>query len=341
MTGGLFLGICSIALLISAGVCIFAKPLAHTLCVMDMPDGANGRKRHRRPTPLVGGIAVSLPVVFSLLFLQPGLNSLASVTGIVTIFMLLIGFFDDRRDLNPGLRFGLSAFVIMGALALVPDLRLEVLYFSFLDRPYILAPVIAGAFTLLCLLGLQNAVNMADGKNGLVIGICMIWTGFLLYCAPLELRLVLTVLLMSLSVTFMFNVRGRLFLGDAGSYSISVLIGLLSIYVFNHSTVELPADLIVLWFLIPTCDCIRLIATRVSLGRAPFVADRSHFHHIIYDSMPWRYGLTLYLGLIAVPGGLATFWPELTLPMIVLVMFSYYSIYVTLTRRQSLAGEIR
>lgn len=182
---------------------------------------------------------------------------------------------------------------------------------------------------------------MADGKNGLVIGISIIWTGFLLYCAPADLRLVLVAMLLSLSVTFVFNMRGRLFLGDAGSYSISVLIGFLSIYVFNHSPVELPADLIALWFLLPTCDCIRLIVTRVSLGRAPFTADRGHFHHVLYDSMSWRYGLAVYLGLIAVPGGLAVLWPELTLPMIVLVMFSYYSIYVSLTRRQGLAGEIR
>ena len=311
------------------------------LRVMDMPDGVNGRKRHRRPTPMIGGIAVSLPIIFSLLYLQPELSLFAGVTGIVTVSMLLIGFFDDRYNLNPGLRFGMSAVVIAIALILAPDFRLEVLYFSFLDRPYVLSPLIAGAFTLLCLLGLQNAVNMADGKNGLVIGIFMIWTGFLLYCAPLELRPLLTVLLLSLSVTFTFNIRGRLFLGDAGSYSISILIGLLSIYVFNHSPVELPADLIVLWFLVPICDCIRLIVTRVSMGRTPFSADCSHFHHILYDNMSWRYGLLLYFSLIAVPGSLGIVWPELTLPMIILVIFSYYSIFVTLTRRQGLAGEIR
>lgn len=106
---------------------------------MDVPDGANGRKRHRRPTPLIGGIAVVLPVVFSLLFLQPEMSSVASIVGIATIFMLLIGFFDDRYHLSAGLRFFLSAAVILIALTLVPDLRLGVLYFSFLDGPYLLA----------------------------------------------------------------------------------------------------------------------------------------------------------------------------------------------------------
>ena len=39
-------------------------------------------------------------------------------------------------------------------------------------------------FTLLCLLGLLNAVNMADGKNGIVIGMGLIWTVVLAAHAP-------------------------------------------------------------------------------------------------------------------------------------------------------------
>lgn len=341
MTGGLLFGICFIAFSISMSVCFVAQPLARALNVMDMPDGVNGRKRHARPTPLVGGLAVMIPVLAALFFLQPGFHSFSAFVGIATLVVLLIGFFDDRYHLSPSLRLALSAFVLTITLAFVPDLRLGLLYFSFLDSPYLLSPVVAGAFTLVCLLGLQNAVNMADGKNGLVIGISMVWTGFLIYCAPVELQPVLLTLLAALFTTFMFNLRGRLFLGDAGSYSIAVLIGLLSIYVFNHSRVSLPADLIVLWFLIPTLDCVRLIGSRVSQGRAPFSADRNHFHHVLYDNMPWGYGLLLYLGMIALPGAAGLVWPELSLPLIILTAFAYSVIYVSLTRRQGLVGEIR
>src|SRR3546814_5035214 len=61
------------------------------------------------------------------------------------------------------------------------------------------APSFTGAwglpFTVLCLVGLQNAVNMADGKNGLVIGLCFIWTSILVIYAPPHLYPLLATLL--------------------------------------------------------------------------------------------------------------------------------------------------
>src|SRR3546814_9811233 len=34
-----------------------------------------------------------------------------------------------------------------------------------------------------------------------------------------------------------------------------------------------------LWLLIPVVDCLRLIVTRVAIGRSPFEPDRDHLHH--------------------------------------------------------------
>src|SRR3546814_9730280 len=52
--------------------------------------------------------------------------------------------------------------------------------------------LLAGPFTLLCLLGFQNAVNMADGTNGLVIGLGLGWVALLLLHAPPELAVFLS-----------------------------------------------------------------------------------------------------------------------------------------------------
>ncbi|GEQ98808.1 undecaprenyl-phosphate alpha-N-acetylglucosaminyl 1-phosphate transferase [Iodidimonas gelatinilytica] len=341
MSGELLFGIGVLALIMALTVCLLANPIAKALGVMDLPDGENGRKRHARPTPLVGGAAIVLPVLVSTFLFQPGFNGFPWIVGLSIFFIFLIGFFDDRNHVQPIWRLVLSTFILSGALFQVPDLRLEILYFSFIESPFILSPLVAGGFTLVCLLGLQNAVNMADGNNGLVIGLSSLWTAFLLFAAPVELRPILVTLLVSLLVTLHFNVRGKLFLGDAGSYSLAVLIGMLSIYVFNHSRMELSADLVVLWFLIPVLDCMRLIVSRVSRGRAPFAPDRNHFHHVLYDSMAWRYGLPCYLALVALPGVAALIWPEWTLALIVLTCFSYGLIYVSLTRRQSLLGQPR
>src|SRR3546814_2507739 len=69
--------------------------------------------------------------------------------------------------------------------------------------------LLAGPFTLLCLLGFQNAVNMADGTNGLVIGLGLGWVSLLLLHAPPELTVFLWLLGAALLTTLPFNLAGR------------------------------------------------------------------------------------------------------------------------------------
>ena len=72
----------------------------------------------------------------------------------------------------------------------------------------------------------------------------------------------------------------RLFLGDSGAYALSIAIALLVIYVYGVKFSVLPADVVALWFVVPTVDCPRLMITRVLAGRSPFSSDRNHLHHI-------------------------------------------------------------
>ncbi len=117
----------------------------------------------------------------------------------------------------------------------------------------------------------------------------------------------------ALVVALGFNLRGRMFLGDSGSYSLSFIIALLTLYVYDIAFAALPADLIAVWFLIPVVDCLRVMSARAARGHSPFASDRGHLHHILYRRLPWRWGLLVYLGLAGVPGLLASFAPHTTL----------------------------
>ncbi|GAB4570572.1 MAG: UDP-N-acetylglucosamine--undecaprenyl-phosphate N-acetylglucosaminephosphotransferase [Rhodothalassiaceae bacterium] len=324
MIGETMLGAGFIALAISLVFCLAAAPLANVLGLMDHPDGANGRKRHKRPTPLFGGIAVMVPTLLAIPYYSPALQGAGFAILAASAGTLLIGAIDDRRHINPHLRLVLSAGLLLAAILSSPDLRLLSLGFTFLEGPAYLGSFIGTSLTLICLLGLQNAVNMADGKNGLVLGLSIIWCVFLMVVAPAEWMAVLAVMLVALVVVFGFNIAGRLFLGDAGSYSLSVMLGLLSVYIHNKSPVSLPADTVLLWFLIPVADCIRLIFKRARDGRPVFAGDRNHLHHLIYDAMPWRYGLPLYLGLVGIPGAMALFVPA-TAPLMIAIQLGLYA----------------
>ena len=317
----------------SAIICWFARPIARRLHIMDVPDPAGGRKRHRMPTPLVGGLAIMLPAIVATVTLTNGGPSGAPLSlALVSGGFLLIGLIDDRSHIRPSYRLAISWVLCWIALYYTPSFQLSFLRFSFL--PYTLFLDEWGIlFTALCLVGLQNAINMADGKNGLVTGQILIWLAFILFYAPGHLRPLLVVMMIGAAITMAFNLRGRLFLGDAGSYAISVMIGLLAIYVYNQNFTRLPADMPALWFLVPVLDCLRLMISRVVRAQSPFTADRNHLHHLLAAVMPWKYGLIVYLGLVGMPGILGLAAPELTLLWIVVATLGYAIIYTGLSRR--------
>ena len=304
---------------------LFASPIARFLGVMDVP---GGRKKHSNETPLVGGIAVCIAVLPILPFFFD--SFLIGATVSVTTFLLLaLGVRDDHEHLRPSFRLAYSFIVMTIAIWLVPELSLEALRLSFMTDTMTLASM-SIPFTLICLVGLQNAINMADGKNGLVLGLSIIWAVSMAVQAPADVAVVLWISILAMAIVMVFNLKGRLFLGDGGTYGLSVLWGMLAIYLHQTVPQAIPGDLVVLWFVIPILDCIRLIVSRVINGQSPFQGDRNHLHHLIFEVVPsWKYGLMLYLAVVALPITIASYYPAytalLTLGMVGVYMLLYVS----------------
>ncbi len=307
-------------------ICTFAMPIGRALGVLDLPDGR--RKLHARATPLVGGIAVIVPVLLMAAWqaVTTDFTPLYTVLGGAILSMTLLGMRDDRRHISASLRLGIECAIVLTALFLVPGLRIEYLWLRFADTPLFLGAWGGMLFTLICLVGLQNAVNMADGKNGLVIGMALIWTMILSAYGPEHLSPVMIVLALGLAVALAFNLRGLLFLGDGGTYGLSMLFGLLAIYTYNVGFPRLSADGIILLFFIPVIDVLRLMVVRVAQRRSPFDSDRNHFHHILLAMLPWHWALAVYLLLAAIPPLVALYFPLATPHMVAGLLL----IYVTL-----------
>jgi len=319
--------------ILALSICIFAAPLARFLGVVDQPDGK--RKLHMRGTPLMGGVAIVVPFVIALAIFsatsdfRPFLIAVAATTSAV----LTLGLIDDRRHIRPLFRLFASLLICFAVVLAVPSIIVTFFHFSFLDAPVFLGGIWAMNFTVLCLVGLQNAINMADGKNGLVIGSSLIWVLLLLAYAPVHLQPVLLVLVVGLAVTLCFNLTGRLFLGDSGSYALSIAIGVLTVYVYQVNFATLHADVVALWFMLPVVDCLRLMATRMMQGRSPFSPDLNHLHHMLLSLMAWRWALATYLSLVGVPAVLALLMPQWTL-LWSAAAFSIYSLIVATQGRR-------
>lgn len=287
--------------LVAILLCLKAQTICRSLDLMDIPVG---RKKHAAPTPLMGGVVllgafVPCAVICVIAFAsERWLSSILIWLGCVSV-MALVGLGDDRHSLSPRLRLIVSFAVFAGAAASDATFNVRVLDFN-------IPPLTLGLgtwwsaiiFTVICCVGLLNAVNMADGKNGLVLGLSLGWLAILATRAVGPLLPLIGLLSAVLMVLFVFNMRGKLFLGDGGAYAIATAIGLLGIMVYNtpgtYALRAISADELVMLFAVPVGDSFRLTYKRVRQGRSPMSADRDHLHHHLEDRFGWPVGLIVY-----------------------------------------------
>lgn len=336
--------ICS--LLYTAVVCWLAWPVGDRLGLLDFPDPYGGRKRHSTVTPLVGGLA-SVPVFIVAMFLVAyGLSDTQAITAssvgwiaLAVSVLFILGILDDLFELTPQTRLLVTVCSIGLAVTAARDLSLDFIFFSGQQQPLFIN-AISVLLTIVSIVGFINAVNMADGKNGIVTGLCIMWTGCLLWHATPELFLPLLCLLLALCVVLMFNLKGRLFLGDGGSYGLASIIALVAINLYNRNFDTLRADHVLVWFSVPVLDCLRLLVTRSLQRRSPFAGDREHLHHYLHRSLGWPKGLFYYWSLAAIPSLLTLLVPQAGLLALVLAVASYTVTIVVFQRMGSETGRV-
>jgi UDP-GlcNAc:undecaprenyl-phosphate GlcNAc-1-phosphate transferase len=317
-------GLC-VALLVGSN----AMRIGVAFDLVDHPDG--DRKIHASATPLVGGFAVAAATAAgALLALWLGAESqLLWLIGAVTV-MFIIGVVDDRRHLPPVTRLVAAVTLLLLVTGAVPDFRVMALRFSGMEQPWHLGLVGGMTFTLLSLVGLLNAVNMADGKNGIVVGMALVWTLVLAAHAPPTLLPLLVATGVALAIVGLYNMAGKLFLGDGGCYALSTLFGLLAICLYNAPGTTMAADDVALLFAIPVFDTVRLMAARWASGRSPFTGGRDHLHHYIYARVGWPQGLAVYLALVALPNTAALIWPGTAFAWLFASLIAYGAVLVTM-----------
>lgn len=253
---------------------------------LDRPDP---RKPHQTPIPPVGG--VSWFCGFVVLGLSTGtLHQLPLLYAGLTI-MLLTGLVDDLRPFSSWLRLALQLSI--AAVLAVSGLALLLSLGALL--PGVVAVqlgVLAIPMTVFSLVGVINAVNMADGMDGLaggylLVSLCALvglhaLTGTTTIDATLALAgaaCLLPFLLLNLRLPW--QRRAKVFLGDAGSMAIGLLLGTLLIRGSQGEQAAF-APPVALWLLaVPLIDTVSVMLRRIAAGRSPFAPDQQHVHHVL------------------------------------------------------------
>lgn len=301
--------------LLAALLARLAPQIGHRLGVIDHPTrghpaNALNHKQHDHPTPAVGGIILGvagLAIMFLNASFPSGQNTLALYQDFwlaaAVCASMFMGFLDDREHIPAVRRLGISVLIFSALTWVMPDLVLHRVPVVFLNATIDLGGW-AVPFTIACIVGFQNAVNMADGKNGLVLGLAIFWLLHLQAHAPAHARPLLLGFLAISLVLFYANLRGRLFLGNAGSYGIATFFATFTLYLYgstDRSFWHLEAPGVLLTFLLPCLDLFRVTVTRLRSGQSPFAADRNHFHHLLEESIGWRKGWFVYMALAITP----------------------------------------
>jgi UDP-GlcNAc:undecaprenyl-phosphate GlcNAc-1-phosphate transferase len=253
--------------------------LAQNIGLLDMPDE---RKVHNRPKPLVGGLGIALGLLFSSLLFIPLSNLRGLYAGIV--LLVVVGFFDDFRELNHRWKFVAQFFAVV---MMIYFSRTSLRSFGDLLTVGPLHLGIAGLpLTVFCAVGVVNAVNMIDGLDGLCGGVSLIASCSFAILAYINSQpeLVLLSLALAGAVTGFLRYNwypSKLFLGDGGSLLLGFALVFLSIAITQKQGSIVPpvAALLVLSF--PVADAVTVMIKRAVKGRSPFYADNTHFHHIL------------------------------------------------------------
>lgn len=330
-----------IVYIISAGfvtllLCLLAPLIGRSLGLIDDPS-AKSHSLHDHITPLVGGLAIMVPWIL-LARIDPMLAEFFVVRDnqsyspfwlslFVCIFML-IGMLDDRFHLSALTRLMTMAPLFALFIVSYPSFAIDTLTAPAFGISLQLG-LLTAPFTALCLLAFTNAVNMADGRNGLVIGLSIIWCLTLSFYVPLQFQVLLYAAIASLLVTGLFNMKGRIFLGDGGTYALSAMIGLISLYAHGMQVAAggISSPQLAALFAIPGLDMFRLMLARSARGVSPMSGDHDHLHHRIERHMGWRRGLPAYLAMVCGPILIAFSDPKMGALGLIAAVFLYGTVW--------------
>ncbi len=265
----------------------------------NLTDTPGVRSSHSNITPSFGGIAFYISYIISLFFLQFFFENQVSLTFLVGISVLFFtGLFDDLVNLRAKVKF-FGQFLGVALLMSQPDFRIISMH-GFLGI-YEIPLVVSIAGSMFFLLGLINAFNLLDGIDGLtsITGIIvasfysyMFYKLGYFYYLSISITTIATLLAF---LRFNFSLKRKIFMGDTGSLTIGLVLGLLTLKLMTADAVfaslhfypeQLPLILVAVLF-VPILDTCRVMIIRLLKGVSMFSPDRNHIHHIIID-----YGLS-------------------------------------------------
>ena len=303
---------------ISFLILILISKISYKLNLVDAP---NKRKIHLKPTAYTGGLGLCLIYIIAILlfdFSSEKLNLILSTAFLIGI----VGFVDDKHDLNVGSKLSLQVIPII-YLIVLENLSLNYIgdynYFK-LELNSFSIP-----FTLITILFLINSFNYFDGLDGVLSFATISTLAILFFLVPnnnikLFLIIILIPILFFLCFNFSLFKLPKLFLGDSGSLLLGFIIAFTLIYLSTQNIVH--PILLAFSVSIFTYEFLSVNLIRLKGKKKIFKAGQDHLHHQLfkYTNSIFRTNLIISLAnIILFISGYASF--SLIGPLFSLILF--------------------
>jgi UDP-GlcNAc:undecaprenyl-phosphate GlcNAc-1-phosphate transferase len=282
--------------------------LSHQWGLVDQP---SDRKIHVYPTPRLGGVAVYLGFLGSVL-----LNSILPDWMIATLaagsLLLIVGVVDDVWELPASSK--LVAQVIAAGIVISTGKVLTL---------FPIGPVgdVANVMlTLLWIVGITNAFNFFDGMDGLATGLAILIAGFM-GAVAFETNQPgvgwLAIAIIGAGLGFLpYNFRGKkpavIFLGDGGATFLGFTLACLAVkgnWADHSPIVSFSNPLLIFGVLI--YDMIHITVERVATGKVHSIKEwldyvgKDHLHHRLERALGSRQASVAMICLMTICLGLA------------------------------------
>ena len=267
---------------------------------------------HKKPTALMGGVAIYLGIAPALFFTADfstilshifrstnslPLPSLGAVMWIGVTFLFILGFVDDFLHIKPQTK--LVGQILVASLVTFLGLRLH--WFSSLTLDTMI--------TIAWIVGITNAFNLLDNMDGLCAGvgaIAAVFLSLLFWGTTPDVALVAMITASALGAFLIFNFNpASIFMGDCGSLVIGFIIAVLSLYFSETQAANSLSNFAVplMLLLVPIFDTTLVTLIRLLSGRKASVGGKDHTsHRLVLMGFSERTAVLFLYGIAIVSG---------------------------------------
>ena len=243
---------------------------------------------HKKPTALMGGVAIYLGMAAALFFTADfstilphiyrstdslHLPSLGAVIWIGVTFLFILGFVDDLLHIKPQTK--LVGQILIASLVAFLGFRLHWFVSLTLDT----------MVTIVWIVGITNAFNLLDNMDGLCAGvgaIAVVFLSLLFWGTAPDAALIALIAAGALGAFLIFNFNpASIFMGDCGSLVIGFIIAVLSLYFSETQAANSLSNFTVplMLLLVPIFDTTLVTLIRLLSGRKASVGGKDHTSH--------------------------------------------------------------